>query len=432
MCVGTRRADISVFRSDGITGCSLALMEDQMKISLLGQFGSGNSGNDGSLEAMLIYLRKLRPDAEFLCICSNPAVIEARYNIRCMSVGGPALSAPWARRLDRLLLKLPRRLALLGIAIAQLNGFDLMIIPGTGILDDFQENAFGWPFVIFCWCLVARLCRTEIAFVSIGAGPIKGRLSRWFLVSAAKMASYRSYRDDYSLEYMRSLGVDVSRDHRYPDIAFSLPLPACGPEKPAGEGLCVGVGIMRYRGWQPSESHADAIYENYIRKISAFTNWLVAEGYRVNLFMGDVTDQRACDDIVDILANTVAKADWARVEIASGGGSLHDLMKRISTVDLAVVSRYHNLVCALKLGRPTISLGYARKNDDLMRDFGQQQFCRHIEAFDVDGLQNLFLEMLHNREAIKHQISLVNERFQSQLLEQQQILGKQLLSAPPV
>ena len=35
-----------------------------MKIGLLGQFGSGNSGNDGSLEAMVRFLREARPEAE--------------------------------------------------------------------------------------------------------------------------------------------------------------------------------------------------------------------------------------------------------------------------------------------------------------------------------------------------------------------------------
>ena len=398
-----------------------------MKISLLGQFGSGNSGNDGSLEAMLIYLRRLRPDAELVCICSNPAVIEARYDIRSMSVGGPLLSSPWAKAIDKVLLKLPRRIALLFISIAHLHGFDLMIIPGTGILDDFQEKAFGWPFVIFCWCLVARVCRTKIAFVSIGAGPIKGRLSRWFLRSAAKMASYRSYRDNYSLEFMRGLGIDVSNDRRYPDIAFALPAPPPGPERSARDGLCVGVGIMHYRGWRANNPRADAIYENYIQKISTFIRRLLEDGHRVSLLMGDVTDRQACDDVFDRLAAMVGEEDLSRVEIGSAG-SLHDIMRQISKVDLAVVSRYHNLVCSLKLDRPTISLGYARKNDDLMGDFHQERYCKHIETFEVDELAAAFRELLDNRETVKHQINLMNERWQAQLLEQQQVLGEQLLA----
>jgi len=398
-----------------------------MKISLLGQFGSGNSGNDGSLEAMLIYLRRLRPDAELVCICSNPALITARYNIQSISVGGPLLSSRWAKAIDKILLKLPRRIALLFISIAQLNGFDLMIIPGTGILDDFQEKALGWPFVVFCWCLIARLCRTRIAFVSIGAGPINGWLSRWFLRSAARMAYYRSYRDNYSLEFMRGLGLDVSGDRRYPDIAFALPIPHPKNDPPLADRLSVAVGVMNYRGWRVNDPQSDAIYDDYIGKISAFVSWLLEKGFRVSLVTGDATDERALDDVLQRLAKTVSKENPSRVETGKAN-SLHDIMTQIGNVDMAVVSRYHNLVCSLKMDRPTISLGYARKNDDLMGDFDQAKYCFHIEKFKLDELKTIFGKLLDDRIAIQHQMKKVNERWQNQLLEQQLLLRERLLS----
>lgn len=420
----------AILISVGLADGTASAHGNQMKISLLGQFGSGNSGNDGSLEAMLIYLRALRPDAELVCICSNPVLITARYNIRSMSVGGPLLSSRWAKVIDRILLKLPRRIALLFMSTAQLNGFDLMIIPGTGILDDFQEKAFGWPFVVFCWCLVARLCHTRIAFVSIGAGPINGRLSRWFLHSAARMASYRSYRDDYSLEFMRELGLDVSGDRRYPDIAFALSPPYPENNPPLADRLSVAVGVMHYRGWRVNDPLSDAIYDGYIGKISAFVCWLLEKGFRVSLVTGDATDQKALDDVVQRLAKTASKEDLCRVEHGEAK-SLHDIMAQICKVDLAVVSRYHNLVCSLKMARPTISLGYARKNDDLMDDFGQAEYCFHIETFSIDELKASFSKLLDERVTIQHQIKTMSERWQNQLIEQQSLLGESLLSRQP-
>jgi polysaccharide pyruvyl transferase WcaK-like protein len=399
----------------------------QMKISLLGQFGSGNSGNDGSLEAMLIYLRRFRPDAELLCICSNPALITARHNIRSVNIGGPPLSSRWAEAVEKIMPKLPRRIALLFISVAQLTGFDLMIIPGTGILDDFQENAFGWPFVVFCWCLVARVCGVRIAFISIGAGPINGRLSRWFLYSAARMASYRSYRDQYSLDFMRGIGLDVSRDRCYPDIAFALPTPY--PEKvpPLVDRVSVAVGVMNYRGWRVDDPRSDIIYADYIGKLSTFICWLLQKGFRVTLLTGDATDQRALGDVMQSLAKTVGEEDLCQIE-TNNAGSLHDIMAQIGKVDMAVVSRYHNLVCSLKMGRPSISLGYARKNDDLMSSFNQNQYCFHIETFKVDELKAVFGKLLEERLTIEHEIKKVNERWQNQLLEQQLLLRERLLS----
>lgn len=401
-----------------------------MKISLIGQFGSGNTGNDGSLEAMILSLRKLRPDAELLCICSNPKVVSARYGIPSMSVGGPVLSAPAARLVNRILFNVPRRLMLLCTALSRFNGIDLMIVPGTGILDDFQEHAFGWPLVLFFWCLAARLRNTKIAFVSIGAGPITGRFSRRLLSAAARMGTYRSYRDDTSLRFMTSLGIDVAKDHRYPDIAFSLPAPVPGP-RPAvpGTSLNIGVGIMQYRGWRAGDPQAGRIYADYIGKISHLVAGLLREGHSISLFMGDVTDEHARDDILEALRHMVSVSERSRIETPSSV-SLHDIMALVARVDLAVVSRYHNLVCSLKMGRPTISLGYARKNDDLMQAFDQQVYCRHIKTFDPDELLALVRRLIADRQGAGLAIDLVNARVRLQLADQQDLLQRMFLSEP--
>ena len=84
----------------------------------------------------------------------------------------------------------------------------MLIIPGTGILDDFGGNPFGMPLALLAWCLVARLCGAWVAFVSIGAGRIQHPLSRWLMRSAAAMAHYRSYRDTVSKTFMESIGFD--------------------------------------------------------------------------------------------------------------------------------------------------------------------------------------------------------------------------------
>jgi polysaccharide pyruvyl transferase WcaK-like protein len=406
-----------------------------MKISLFGQFGSGNTGNDGSLESMILSLRKLRPDAELLCICSDPNVVQARFGIAAMSVGGSALSGPAVGVLNRMLFNLPRRLLLLSTALSQFSGIDVLIIPGTGILDDFQESAFGWPLVLFCWCLAARLRKTRIAFVSIGAGPIDGRLSRWLLVSAARMATYRSYRDDTSLRFMTSLGVDVATDHRYPDIAFSLPSPPPGKRRTsqdltgADTPMTIGVGIMQYRGWRGDDPQADDIYAGYITRISDLVARLLAEGHRVCLFKGDVTDEQAENDILKGLEHAIPGEARERLETHSST-SLHDVMTLIARVDVTVVSRYHNLVCSLKMGRPCISLGYAQKNDDLMQAFGQQTYCRHIETFETEELLTLVRRLISDRQGAEEAIGLVNAHVQRQLADQQDLLRRTLLSEP--
>ncbi|MDP1368913.1 hypothetical protein Q6248_28485, partial [Klebsiella pneumoniae] len=86
-------------------------------------------------------------------------------------------------------------------------------------------------------------------------------------------------------------------------------------------------------------------------------------------------------DIVERVSVPIHDKPEERVTVEHGA-TLHDLMREIGKTDIVVVTRYHNVVCALKLARPTISLGYAQKNDELLAQYDQRA-CQHIETFDV-------------------------------------------------
>lgn len=396
-----------------------------MKIGLLGQFGSGNTGNDGSLEAMVNFLRKARSDAELLCICSNPDAIAKQYKIKAISIGGTVAQGRWFQRINGMLAGVPRRFLTLYSLLAQLNGLSLLIIPGTGILDDFQENPFGWPFVVFRWCLAARLRRVRIAFVSIGAGPIEHPLSRWFLKTAVQMARYRSYRDDYSRDYVEGIGVDVSRDGRYPDIAFRLPVPDPLPVKNDAH-VTVGVGVMDYHGWAKTDTDTDAIHESYTGKLAAYICWLLEQGYNVRLLTGDLRDGKAVKKVLDKIAATGLDVSPERIT-STYSQSLHELMHNIARTDFVVVSRYHNVVCALKLGRPTISISYNKKNDYLLAQFDQQRYCQFIETFDVEELKRQTQSVVEDMDAVRLQIDNANRALQEKLSEQEALLLEKVI-----
>src|SRR5207247_158291 len=51
------------------------------RVGFFGLLGSGNLGNDGSLDAFLAYLHKEYPDAEVDFLCAGPDQIVARYGL---------------------------------------------------------------------------------------------------------------------------------------------------------------------------------------------------------------------------------------------------------------------------------------------------------------------------------------------------------------
>ena len=55
------------------------------KIVFFGHFGVANFGNESSLKAVLCHLRRVLPNAEFNCICSDPSAVARTYDIAAVS-----------------------------------------------------------------------------------------------------------------------------------------------------------------------------------------------------------------------------------------------------------------------------------------------------------------------------------------------------------
>jgi polysaccharide pyruvyl transferase WcaK-like protein len=389
------------------------------RIVLFGLFGCGNLGNDGSLETMLGFLRRVRPDARIVCVCDEPQVVTRSLNVDAVPIRQPGELV--GSRVGWILRQPFRKLRDFGHAWHHLSRAEIMIIPGTGILDDFGERPQGMPLKLLTWCLAARLCGTKIAFVCIGAGPIRRRVNRWLMLCAASLAHYRSYRDGISREFMESVGFDTTSDPVYPDIVFKLSAPEMRP-RPSTDfpDLTVGVGVMSYRGWYGYAEGGDGIFARYIEKLSEFVIHLLDGAYGVRLLTGELGDSTAVDALL-------ARVRAARPEVAGRiaaepSYSLGDLMEQMSKTDTVVATRFHNIVCALKMGKPTISLGYARKNDVLMTEMGLADYCQHVEHFNVPTLIEHFDRLVENREALARHVRERVSDFDRQLGRQEEFL----------
>jgi polysaccharide pyruvyl transferase WcaK-like protein len=402
------------------------------RIGVFGLFGCGNIGNDGSLEAMLMFLRRVRSNTGLICFCqsshSAAARVSKHFRVAATPLAFPRPASGLLRVLDNLSLEIPRQLASLFRAIKYARRLDLLILPGTGNLDDYLKRPLGMPLAIFGWCLAAKLCGTRIAFVSVGAGPIDHPLSRWLMKSAAAMADYRSYRDTASKTFMESIGLDTRSDAVYPDIAFKLPAPAAPVRQDAEERpLIVGVGVMTYKGWHADSNRGAAIYAAYLAKITKLVLWLLDRGHPVRILMGETTDRQAVADVMTKVASARPHLPQYRIQ-AEPMHSLHDLMHQIAEADVVVATRFHNVVCALKLGKPTVSIGYSPKNDALMAEIGMGRFCQHIERLDVDLLIDQFSELIADPERYARSIRNANLIYQERLNRQDALLATRFLS----
>ena len=396
----------------------------KLKIALFGIFGVGNFGNEASLSAMIQQVRQRLPNADIFCICPEPLNVAIEHEIEAKEIG-----FKFRNRRNILIMRcirIIRRISdLFGLlllfnairAFQILRNVNLFIVPGTGALDDFGAGPWTLPFDLLIWCTAARLRKAKVYFCNVGAGPIENLLSRWFIKIPVRKAYYRSFRDNISKDFVRSLGIDVNEDHVVPDLVFSLTETRFEQKYGSKKNkITVSVGVMAYYGWDNQREKGLVVYETYINKITIFIIWLLKNDYAVHLVIGETTDQQAVDDILSRIAQ-IAKS-YLKDIVSNPVTSFNGLLKEMSTTDVVVATRYHNIVCALMLEKPVISLGYAKKNEVLLKGVKLDKYCQHIERIDIETLKLNFYEVVQHREILSKRIQKRNKRFRKILEDQ--------------
>lgn len=390
-------------------------IETAPRVGIFGLLGTGSIGNDASMESVLRYLSTQQNGAIVDVMCSGPDRVTAEYGIEATRI-------LWYQKYDQRVsgvLALAFKIAGKGIdafrTAVWVRRHDAVIVPGMGVLEATTPlRALGFPYSMLLLSASGRLFGTKIALISVGADTINQRAHRWISNSAARLAFYRSYRDVHSREAMRLRGLDVTRDRVYPDLVFSIPVPPYAP----GDPRTVGVGVMSYHGSNDDRKQAEEIYRSYVRNIKLFVRWLVDDNRKVRLFMGDV----AVDD--SVLDEIMAGLREQRPDLAPDSvviertTSFAELTTAMAPAGIVVATRYHNVICALKLGIPTISLGYAQKNAELMTDVGMSEFCQSAKSIDFDLLMKQLTE-LESRSPEFRQAIMERNLANARQLEQQ-------------
>jgi polysaccharide pyruvyl transferase WcaK-like protein len=360
------------------------------RVGIFGKVGAGNIGNDASMEAVLGYLGSYQPDAIVDAMCTGPATVSTRYGI-------DAIPMFWHNKFRHESRMTGTALKVLGAGIDAVRTaswtrrHDVVIVPGAGVLEaSLPMLPRGFPYAMFLLSASGRLFRTKVAMVSVGASAVNQPVTRWLFNTAARLAFYRSYREPGSREAMRKRGFDVSRDNVYPDLAFALPVP---PDVAVDE-QAVAVGVMAYYGTNDERKQAEEINARYVDGMKQFVRWLVDNGRRVVLVVGDANGSDG-SVVQEILADV--RADRPDLDppvvVAAAVASYADVMQALLPVSSVVAIRYHNVLCALQLSKPTIAISYSPKHDVAMAEMGLPEFCMAVNALDVSELIKLFGEL---------------------------------------
>ena len=355
------------------------------RVALIGLFGAGNHGNDASLSVAIQQLRRVAPTMTPIVVCTSPNNVAAVHDVKAIPIVYGRRFEARSPRVIRLILRPLIEMVRWFYVLRSVRSVDLVVIPGTGILDDFGCGPLDMPYHLFRWTLVSRLLRRPVFFLSVGAGPMVHPLSRWLFLKSASFASSCSFRDEYSLEYMRSIGRDVSSDRVVPDLVFCLRFRRHSTPPRYANQARVGLGVMAYFGWSNDPQEGLSTFEIYVSKLVEFVTAMIDHGCVVRLLVGDANDARTVAVLKQRVTDRFDDARVAKHVVISSIDDLEQLVDEINQTDVVVATRYHNVIGALISGRPVVSIGYAEKNRDLLRQVGLARYCQHVDDFDVAG-----------------------------------------------
>ena len=400
------------------------------RLALFGNFGSSNLGNEAALQAILYHVRRRRPDTEVVCVCTHPKVAAAAHHVRAVPVARSPLGG-WVPRgvAARVLRKICRVFLVLALepynwlkAFAVLRGAEMLIVPGTGLLTDAHGVLGAGPYNLLKWTLMARASGCPVIFVSVGAGPVDGRISRFFVKRALGLAAVRSYRDEFSKRFMESAGIGADSDRVSPDLAFSLPLPS-RPAVPTGGRPIVGLGIMESPGGYGDPGTSGSGHQAYVDALVAFAAWLVDHGYGVRVLLGDYeTDVPTKQQFIERLREAAPSA--VRHVIDEPASSVDQFLSQIASTKLVVSTRFHGAVLSFVCGKPTICISFHEKCSALMRAMGMDEYCLPMGDFTVEQLIDAFRHLDAEAPLLTALIQERTSTFRSALNEQyEQIAG---------
>lgn len=236
------------------------------------------------------------------------------------------------------------------------------------------------------------------------------------------MADFRSYRDAASMNWLKAIGFQTNGDRVYPDLVFSLP----GETMPQDQSeerrrRVVALGLMVYAGKYSVADPSDAIQRRYLENLAVFTQWLLEHDYDIRLLIGEADDWTVLEEFKSLLKTTPGRYDPERI-IDVPARCVEELLPQIAATDFVVATRFHNIVLALVLNKPTIAISFHHKCASIMTQMGLEDYSHDINQMNAGRLIEQFTELAKKAEQLKPVIHQGVEQSRKALDEQYNLI----------
>jgi len=422
-------------------GDFLKNQQEIKRVGVFGHYGNENLGDETIVAATIQNIKRFLPEAEIYGFSINPDDTQKKHGVQSFPIrsfmmrkkeataqaqgdqvsalsGSARTSLAWQLRTG--IKKVPVLFPLIRAGVNFFRGInsainelelmvrsyhilrkiDLLLIAGSGQLNDENGGVAGFPLTLFKWNMMAKLAGSRVAFVSVGAGPLDSPFSRRMVKFTIHKADYISFRDQGSKDLISEIDPGTDRPV-YPDLAFSHQFYSV----PARHGFpaarpIVGINPLPFydeRYWPVSDKR---VYEEYLEKIARMCLWLIDTEHTVSFISLQLKVSPAV--IRDVIENIHRlRPNFTKEYIIHHTiTGLEDLFAELSACDYVIATRFHGILLSLSLCKPVIGLCYSEKSVQLMQDMDQGEYSLDIASFTLEEVQTKFASLKINAPTI--------------------------------
>jgi polysaccharide pyruvyl transferase WcaK-like protein len=418
------------------------------RIALLSPYAGANLGDAAIQDAMVANASRRLPNVQFSGICLNCENFVERHGAEAFPLlakdlewyamtrgrleaqpdagerheSSEKIRGVWANKIRRALKRLP----ILGLCLRVVaaipkelrhcfKGYrflrtqDLVVVSGGGQLNEQYGGAWGQPFALFKWAVLARVAQVPFAITSVGVGELKSTASRLYVSEALRLACYRSYRDKPTKDFAIGLLQRAATDSIVPDLAFSLtsselpPIASIGAI--AGRRTVIAISPIVYAKPERWPVENSVIYDRYVEQLAQVVAELLRRDYfLVMVWSSLVDDESVIGDLLGRLDPETKQRLASQLHVPTIE-TWRDYVATLRNAHFLIASRLHSTILGFMSEMPTIAISFDRKVDTVMEDVGQTDYLLQIHNFTSDDVLRALDRLQLCRDAVLQQVS---------------------------
>jgi len=370
-----------------------------MKITLCGNYGDGNFGDELILEGLIRTLKDFNTKMEITVLSANPQeTIEkfAKYDVKALNKFPAGIRSFFKGLFNGNFKK----------TYKEVKSSDFFILGGGGLFDE-SRKASNLIWGIQAW-FAYRLKRKVIMYGQ-NLGGIKSKLALKYVKRFFRKAEFIAVRDEDSKNFLRKF-IKGKKIMVMPDLVFKIPVKpntqnAQNDEKSkTTTANTANTAVLALRKIKERPQDFD-------QNIKNFTKLLKQQNYSVKALNFHRKDAKYQQEF------TENHLDYSDKDA---------MLESYSKAKIILGMRLHSILLAIRTRTPFIALNYNPKVQNILETLGLSQYLLELDQVTPAKLNKLLIEISHNYAQIQEKLERITQHQEESFQKVEEHLKKAL------